>query len=290
MRKIIFCLFVLLLTDTQWLEAQVIKIGVQKGQKYLLESSTNMSDSNDIGGQVMQMTSEYKTTSVYEVTDIEKKGITFKTTITRIISNSSIMGEEKTYDSDIDKEGSTAKLFSKNIDNSKKITIDNNGRIIKQDEQEKSENPMGDWNWARAQSTSELIIPLFIGKEFKPGSSFPYLDSVTIEKNSTSFSINKEKMDSRDSGTYTITGIENGIASISYTGTRVFEMLMNMMGKPMNSVSMSIVKSELLLDINTGMVISKTTAEEATIYTGNKEKFTTSTSRNTSTVKVTLIH
>ena len=180
-------------------------------------------------------------------------------------------------------------MFSKQIGKSRKIVIDNNGIIIKQDEPEKSDNPMGDWDWAKAQSAIELFMPLFIGKEFKPGASFPSMDSFTVEKNSTSFSLNKEKMDSRDSGTYIIMDIESGIASISYTGTRVFSMLMKVMNKPMNSISKSIVKSELRVNINTGMVMSKTTEEEATIYSGNSDKLATSTSKNTSTIKVTLI-
>ena len=292
MRKIIFCLFLLLLTVPHWLEAQVIKINVQKGQKYLLESSTHMSDSNNIGGLTMKTNMDHKNISVYEVIATGKNEVTFQVTTTRIISKSvfsGIMEDEISYDSDTDKEGPTAKLYSKQIGKSKKIIIDNRGNIIKQDKPEEDENPVSDWDWARAQSANELFMPLFIGKEFKPGASFPSMDSFTVEKNSTSFSLNKEKMDSRDSGTYIIMNIEGGIASIFYTGTKVFAMLMKVMNKPMNSISKSIVKSELRVNINTGMVMSKTTEEEATIYSGNSDKLTTSTSKNTSTIKVTLI-
>jgi hypothetical protein len=289
MRKITFCLFVLLVTAPLWLEAQVIKIDVKKGQKYLLETSTNMSDSNDTAGLSMKMDSEYKNFAVYEVKDIEKNEITFQVTITRVIMKSSIMGEENTYDSDIDKESPEAKMFSKQIGKPRKIVISNNGIIVKQDEPEKTDNPMGDWDFTTAKSSSELFIPLLIGKEFKPGASFPYLDSFLVEKNTTSFSLNKEKMDSRDSGTYTITGIESGIASISFTGTRLFSMLMNMNGKPMNSISKSVVRSELRVDIISGMVLNITTTEDATLYSGKSDKLFTSTNKSSSTTKVTLI-
>ena len=292
MRKIIFCLFILVLSVPYWLEAQIMKIVVQKGQKYLMETSTKMSSTNNIGGQTMETNFESKNISVYEVVGTGKNEVTFQETVTRIISKSlvtGIMKAETTYDSDTDKEGPTAKLFANRIGKSRKIIIDKNGEIIEQEKPEKVDNPIGEWNWAGAMQATELFMPLFIGKEFKQGASFPFIDSSVIEKNSTSFSINKETIDTRDSGTYIITGIENSIASISYSGTKVFSMIMNMMGKPMNSISKSIARSELQVDINTGIVMSKTTVEEATLYSGIKDKLTTSTSKSTSTVKVTLI-
>ena len=219
----------------------------------------------------------------------KKRKLLFQITITRIISNSTTMGEESTYDSDTDKEGPEAKLFSKNIGKSKKITIDNNGIIIKRDLPEKSDNPMGDWNTAGAQSATDLFMPHFIGKEFRVGANFPYIDSLTVEKNSTSFSVNKDKIDSRDSGIYTITSIENGIANVSYTGTRLYSMLMTMKGKPMNSISKSVIKSTLRVNINTGMVMYITTETESNIYTGKSDKLFTSTNKMTNTTKTILI-
>ncbi|MBC7872993.1 MAG: hypothetical protein H7Y01_03295 [Ferruginibacter sp.] len=96
-------------------------------------------------------------------------------------------------------------------------------------------------------------------------------------------------MDTRDSGTYTITGIENGIASISYIGTNVFSMVMNIMGKLTNSISKSIVRAQLQIDINTGMMLRKITEEDATIYSGDSDKPLQSTNKSTTTIKVKLI-
>ncbi len=298
MRKFLFFLVVLLLFASGP-EAQVIKISVQKGQKYLLETGSIMSDSSEIGGQSLKTTVEYKNFSVYEVTTTGKTETVFQVTTTRIISKTAISGimeMEQMNDSDTDKEDSISKMPSK-IGKTRKVFVDNDGYMVKQDNNEKTytdttekyENPMKGWDFSRSKAPADLYVPLFIGKELKPGASFPYLDSSTVEKNTTSFSIHKEKMDTRDSGTYTITGIENGIASISYSGIRIFSMLMNIMDKPTNSISKSFVKAQLQIDMNTGMLMSKITEEDATIYSGDNNKSRESTSKSTNTIKVKLI-
>ncbi len=91
-----------------------------------------------------------------------------------------------------------------------------------------------------------------MGKELKTGESFT--DIVTIKK---------EKFDSRDSGTYKITAIENGVVSISYTGTQVLSLVMEQMGMEMMMNSNNVVKSEIQMDIKTGLVLVKATVLES---------------------------
>jgi hypothetical protein len=307
MRKFLFCVFVLLVFSSL-VEAQVIKIIVEKGQKYLLEYHHKTSDSSEIEGHPFQTTTENNRISVFEVISIGKNETILQVTTTRVISKLDISGIlEMQQKNDSDEEDSISKMQSKIIGKPKKVVIDNNGYLVKQDNDEKIyidndslfigkqdgkgkyENPMKGWDFSRSQTPSDLFIPFFIGKEFKPGARFPYLDSFTAEKSTTSFSINKEKMDTRDSGTYTITNIENGIASISYIGTKIFSMQVNIMGKLDNSISKSTVRTQLQIDINTGMVMSKIVEEEAITYSGDNSKPPESTSKSATTIKVKLI-
>lgn len=101
-------------------------------------------------------------------------------------------------------------------------------------------------------TSTDLFIPALIGKELKTGDSF-----------TDTFSVKKEKYDSRDSGTYIVKAIENGLATISYTGTQVINTVLEQMGMEMNSYSNNNVKSDLYVDIKTGLLLLKSSVIES---------------------------
>ncbi len=256
MQKIRLASLAVLVAFSLTVTAQQTKIDVQRGQKYQVETSTKLSSSAEVMGQTMENSTDTKSTTVYEILGAGQDGISLQSIIIKMLVNATMMGQSMSYDSDKkDNEGAIAEVLSPMVNKVKGIILDNNGTIVKQDASEAGTQAamMGAVTNGNENAT-ELFIPALIGKELKTGDSFT--DAGTVKK---------EKYSSADSGTYKVTSIENGIASISYTGTQVIAMVMEQMGMEMTSNSNNIVKTELQLDTKTGLILAKATVVESTI-------------------------
>lgn len=236
--------------------AQQTKIDVQRGQKYQVETSSKMNSSAEVMGQTMENSSDTKSATVYEILGAGQDGISLQSTIIKMLVNATMMGQSMSYDSDKkDNEGPIAEVLSPLVNKVKGIILDNNGTIVKQDVSEAAaQAAMMGAVTSGNETATELFIPALIGKELKSGDSFS--DTSTVKK---------EKFSSADSGTYKVTAIENGIASISYTGTQVIVTVMEQMGMEMTSNTNNIVKTELQFNTKTGLILAKATVVESTI-------------------------
>lgn len=237
--------------------AQLTKADVQKGQKFRVETTSKINSSAEVMGQTMENNFDSKTRTVYEIAKTESDGIKLFSTITKLQVNASTMGQEMLFDSDKNNnEGPMADLLSKKVNKKNEMTIDDKGNIIKREDNEDdgSMGSMAGVPGSGPEPVTELFIPGLLGRELKTGESFTDISTVK-----------KEKYQSRDSGTYTVTSIENGVASISYTGKQVTSTTMEQMGMEMVSAANNTVKTELQLDIRTGLVLAKATVIESTV-------------------------
>ena len=140
-------------------------------------------------------------------------------------------------------------MFQNVINKAEGITIDYKGKIVKQGESALSSNPVMAMSGVSGNTSStELFIPELAGKELKVGDSISSVSETKVDKFS-----------SKDSGTYKVHMIDNGVASVSYSGTQQVNAVMEQMGMEMNSTSNNVVKTELQLDTKTGMVLAKAT-------------------------------
>jgi hypothetical protein len=230
---------------------QPTKIILSKDQKFKVETTTKVSSAAEVMGQSMETTADNKTTTLIEVTDIDRDEIKLKSTITQMLVNASSMGQEMSFDSDKnDNSGPMADMLSPKINKAKKIVIDPKGNVIKQEGNEDEEGQLSMLGLGGGNDSAiELYIAELIGKELKAGDVVPALVSTT-----------KEKLSIRDSGTYTVTAVENGVASISYSGIQVMITTIEQMGMEMQMSSNNTVKTELQMDVNTGLVLARATA------------------------------
>jgi Family of unknown function (DUF6263) len=234
--------------------SQSVKINVEKGQKYKVETTSSLSSSAEIMGQTMENNTDSKNITIYKITDTEKKQFSLQLTTTKIQVTAYMMGQTMSYDSDKnDNEGPMAEILSKLLNKVKTLTLDRKGNITKTDivYDGSMNNSMG-MPGSGQETITELFIPALIGKEIKAGDSFTDISDVK-----------KEKYTSHDSGTYKIMAIENGLASISYSGTQLIIATMEQMGMEMQSTSNNIVKHELQMDIKTGMILAKASVVES---------------------------
>ncbi len=232
--------------------AQTTKIDVQKGQKYKVENSTKQSSSAEVMGQTMENNSDSKTITLFEILTTGQEGINLQSTVTKMAITASAMGQEMSFDSDkTDNSGPLADMLAAVLNKPNTLQLNEKGVITKQD-QEGSSTSSALTGGNTATITTDLFIPALIGKELKVGDSF-----------TDTFSVKKEKYDSRDSGTYTVKAIENGLATISYSGTQVVNAAIEQMGMEMNTYSNNIVKSDLYVDIKTGLLLLKSSVIES---------------------------
>lgn len=231
-------------------------IQVKAGQKFSVESSIKLTSAVEAMGQTMETNADTKSTIVYEVINTGSDVIEMQKTLTKLAVNASMMGQETNYNSDKDDNSEKLKeMFGNRINKAEGVTIDNKGKIIKQEETASASNPIIEMTGiASISSATELFIPDLVGKELKAGESISSISEIKIEKYS-----------SRDSGIYKIHTVENGIASISYSGTQLVMAVIEQMGMEVNSTSNNIVKSELQVDIKTGLVLAKATVTDTNI-------------------------
>lgn len=223
---------------------------VKAGQKFRVKSTIKLTSAAEMMGQTMETNADSKNVVVYEVINAGNAEIEMQKTMTKLSVNTSMMGQEMNYDSDKDDNPDMMKeMFQNIINKAEGITIDYKGTIIKQAESASSSNPVMAMSGVSTNaSATELFIPELAGKELKVGDS---ISSVSVTK--------VDKYSSKDSGTYKVHLVDNGIASVSYSGTQQVTTVMEQMGMEMNSASSNVVKAELQLDTKTGLVLAKAT-------------------------------
>lgn len=228
-------------------------IQVTAGQKFRVETTIKLTSAAETMGQTMETNADTKNTVQYEVISAGSDAIELKKTLTKLKVNTSMMGQEMNYDSEKDDNPEMLKgMFDNLVNKTEGITIDNLGKITAQEESAAASNPVMAMSGVTSNTAStELFIPDLLGKELKTGDSISSVSESKIDRSL-----------SKDSGTYKVTTIENGVASISYTGTQQITAVMEQMGMEMNSVSNNIVKSELQVDIKTGLVLAKATVTD----------------------------
>ncbi len=257
--------------------SQPTKIDIQKGQKYQVETTNKTTSSAEVMGQTMETLIDSKTITLVEVMNNNSDGTDLQSTATKVLLTSSMMGQDMSFDSDKqDNEGPMAEGLSKLLNKPRAISIDSKGTITKQEIIESDMQGMLTGNNAELSKTTELFIPSIIGKELKAGDSINDIASQT-----------KEKYSSRDSGTYRITKIENGVASITYTGTQYITTVMEQMGMEMNMIINSTVKTELQVDMKTGIVLLKSSELDTNTTVDAGGMTIPATGKTITTIKIT---
>lgn len=253
MIKYISSVLVFLSLSSVSVYAQQIKIDVQKGNKFIVETTTTTTSTAQVMGQTMENNADSKSTTVYEVLAVKSDGYDLQSTLTKTKMELSIMGQSMNFDSDKkDNKGPLAKEMNNVINKVRGISINNKGEIISQDKNETSSLNILQPNSIENQIATEIFIPALLNKELQAGTRFADSSNLITEKQS-----------SKDSGTYTITGINNGIANVTYNGNQLTTGVMEQMGMEMKTSSINTVAKVLWVDLKTGIVLMQTSTIDA---------------------------
>ena len=219
-------------------------ISLKKGQQFEVETVTKLSTSAQVMGQSMESSADSKTLTAYVVTDTRKDGADLTSTIKKLNANSSGMGQSASFDSDkTDNSGPFADALSGKVNKPKKISIDAKGKIVSQPEAGEDDVPIP--GISSAGTKTDLFIPALLNNKLDAGATF-------IDSNS----VKKEKHESKTNGTYTVKSVDNGIATVLYTGKQVVSETIDQMGMEMINNATNTINSTIVVDLKTGMVIS----------------------------------
>lgn len=223
--------------------AQIIKLNLPKGAQYEVSTSTKITSIATVMGQDMESATDINTTETVKVKDTRPVETDLVKTMSKIVANIQSMGQEMVYNSDKkDNEGAMAETFDKMKGKEKNMTVDTNGKIIKQDsntEESSSAAMMGISN-----EDLTFLSNKFIGREVKTGTT--WYDSTSSSSGS--------KMSTTTFGNYTIQAVNNGIATIAFAGKTNLTGTMEQMGQEMAITSTSKVTSQYEVDIASGLI------------------------------------
>jgi hypothetical protein len=225
--------------------AQQSKIVVKKGEKYQVVSESKTTSVAEAMGQSIESSNNSTTTTVYEVKDVESSEIKLESMITKLKNTVEAMGQTMEFDSDkTDNSGPGAEEMAKSVNKVNAVKLDSKGTVTKQDAPEAT--MPGAASLVGNSAHIDLFIPELTGVNLKVGATFP-------ESNETK----GEKMSSKGSGTYTITAIDNGVATVDYVGTVVVDAMIEQMDQEMNMKGNNSVKTAIKFDVASGRVLSK---------------------------------
>lgn len=232
--------------------AQNVKLVLNKGQKYEVSTTSKVNSVASVMGQEMESTANTLTVELIEVKDTRAAETDLVSTVTRLSVSSSAMGQEMNYDSDKkDNSGPGTEEMAKQVNKPRNITINDNGKILKE---EKNEAAAGMMMMSGGGGNGLAFFrEALIGKNLKTGES--WADS-TVN--------NTDKMKTTTVGTFTVKSIENNIATVTFAGTASSAGTMEQMGQEMEMKATNKINSESKVNLANGTIIENTTNVDGT--------------------------
>lgn len=254
--KKIFLAATVLLSIHAFAQSYTPAVKLTAGKKYLVTTTNKGSISQEAMGQTMDIPMDVAIYSTLEVKAVNQEASQLASTTKRLTLSVSMMGQDMNYDSDKkeDREGQIGQDLNGQVNQTVTFKVDASGKVIDgsvvkpQIATTTSANPMlsmlGLGETALAVSPA---VSLFnSAAEIKTGASFTDNSGTSADgkmKNST---------------TYTLVEIKDGIARFSITGTTILAKDIDMQGMQGTVNTSSKLTGEMLVDAVTGLLIKKT--------------------------------
>lgn len=258
-------------------QAQTIKLNLEKGKKYEVTTVSKISSSASVMGQDMETNIDNTTVEAYEVKEVRANEADLTKTVTKLGMNMQSMGQDMSYDSDKkDNSGPMAEELGKMVNKVKNLTIDDGGKIIKEDKDDESATAGMTMFAGPIANGIGLLRSDVIGKEMK--------GNMTWDDSTNS---SGDKIKTTTVGAYTVTGIDGNIATIRFSGTQRITGTIEQMGQEMGMTGTNKVTTDLKLDLSTGLITESVTTVDGTsnIEAMGMSIPVTTKSTTTSTVK-----
>ncbi|MGN6541201.1 MAG: DUF6263 family protein [Ginsengibacter sp.] len=246
-----------------------------KGQKYQVDNKMESSSSTEMQGQTMETKANIASTYSIVVNDKTGDNYNLTNTISRIVMNMSMMGNEINFDSDKkeDMSGQMGEGLKDYINHPQNVVMDQSGKIINQPGTTDSSASQiaKQLNFAASGYGAQMTF-LALPKNVKPGTSW----TEKTDDNGITRTTN-----------YTIKDVSGNIATITFTGTVATDTKMEQQGMEIATKTSGKFSGEEKVNSKTGVIQSSNTVADAsgTVSAMGQDFPTSSKVTSTTTVK-----
>lgn len=224
-------------------------LNLSKGSKYTVESKTSTHSNTEIQGQSMETSVDGVSTFSVEVTDVNSNGVSLKNTISKVLMNISMMGQESKFDSDnpSDLDGPYGASLKGVVKVPQNVQMDKSGKIIAatdtaSDSNKKEKDEMS------ASGYGATLAFLALPSNLKVGTTWT---------SQTDAGGNKTNMQ------YVVKSINGDIATISQTGTIQSVTEMEQQGMIITTKNTGNVIGEQIVNIKNNIIQKSTTTTDS---------------------------
>ena len=257
----------LALTLTLGLAAQSYTpaVKLEAGKQYTVTTITKSNMTQEAMGQTMEIPIDATNKATLTIKAASDKGYESTYITDRVQFAANMMGQDMNYDSDKkdDKDGPMGKTMNKLVGKETSFVVNGAGNIIKEtivkQTQEKSdeEGPdmmTGMMGMGMSEASTCPVFNLFVNNtELKIGDSF--VDSSTV---------NDKDGSTKTSTTYILKEIKDGKSIFTLNGQVAISKKMEMQGMEMTTTTASKSTGDMIVDVATGLLNSKSIVTETT--------------------------
>ena len=231
-------------------------IRLTKGQKLESLTTSTVTMSQEMMGQQVEFNANTTVTTLTEVKDVTSDKFLLTNTIRRLVTNTTVMGQETKFDSDKkeDMDGQTGAELKNKIGAPQDISVNKQGKIV----EVKDTTPA---------AGSANMVNAILGSATVKGTTFPLLapfpaKAVKAGDTWTDSTGSSETM--KMVNTYTLRQVSGGEATIDVTGQMAKTGVVEQQGMQIPMSLSGTTSGESVIDISTGTVKKNSTTMKIT--------------------------
>ncbi len=265
MKKIFISALALTLTLGLAAQSYTPAVKLEAGKQYTVTTITKSNMTQEAMGQTMEIPIDATNKATLTIKELSNKGYESTYITDRVQFAANMMGQDMNYDSDKkdDKDSPMGKTMNKLVGKETSFVVNGAGNIIKEtivkQTQEKSdeEGPdmmTGMMGMGMSEASTCPVFNLFVNNtELKIGDSF--IDSSTV---------NDKDGSTKTSTTYILKEIKDGKSIFTLNGQVAISKKMEMQGMEMTTTTASKSTGDMIVDVATGLLNSKSIVTETT--------------------------
>lgn len=235
------------------------KLLLAKGQKIQIDNNIKSVINQEMMGQSMEITIDANMIHQVEVKDKKANYYLVSSTLTKLSTNGSAMGQEMKFDSDKkeDLESETGKALKDQLNVSKEVELNENANVIN-----------GIKKDSKASTGGQLMDMVNNvtggGNDESNGANAAFEVIPSGKKAGDSWSDSSITDEIKTYRNYTIKAVNGNNATISLTGKQITRKKVEQQGMEINVSMEGKLSGEGIVDMNTGLLKQKTTVMDGT--------------------------
>ncbi|MEO7044870.1 MAG: DUF6263 family protein, partial [Ferruginibacter sp.] len=224
-------------------------VKLSNGQKYSVENKITTASTSEMQGQSMETTADVTTVYNIEVNDTKDDNYNMTNKIATVKFNMNTMGQNISFDSEKkeDMDGQMGSSFKEIVNQPKAVTMDKNGNIVL--------SKVVDTATKESTSPTDMMLkqlgdPQAIGY----GAKIAFLSIPADAKVGTAWTDSTSSEGVTRVTNYVVKSIDNGIATITLSGTETRDTKMEMQGVEIGTKTTGTFNGQQTADIKTGII------------------------------------